>query len=547
MLQKTTVWLATILIMLAAAPALAKEPAQPLSSKARAAALEKSRKLEAQEKSQSDAREKIKLAEERKKKAKLAEEQKNKIKLAEEQKKQEALRTRSDTSSDRAKQALQQAEQRRKEAEQRREIGNTSTDIPGLVGGVRAGQGTTQTQREKPDANALREQYRDRFPIAPEEAKESPFARKDPTKARQDALEQARKRATGGLPEESLKLPDPMDRTLPGRANIPGTGAGQVEGLKGITSRIPGSGQRTNPYDAASIADGKRPFFNLQHQAGGEGMWRCVKYCSENGFQEGELTDTKGVPDNAVRNDVDDMTTTEKLCQEDPKLCEDAGKSKRRPGESDEEYWDRRAKEAYAARKEREREKTQKQADADCSKKASRTERESCEFDKRMAEQELERQRKEEEERRKKAEKDKDKQKDCAVASGEDCDGLPDDALVDWHRATQQRLLGATGAGHNAGPGNVDPERGPAWHAGLEERAVEILGVGDPPEDEGVTSGNAPSDADCATQPGSGAIDYGPGHQGAAGNPGCKTDVPEFDPGETLNLDDAQDDDDDEK
>lgn len=439
-----------------------------------------------------------------------------------------------DRTKERTHRDLERAKQRRDEAAARKRAREASTDVRDLVKGVRGAPSGPNAPRETPDARSLREQNRDRFPIAPPQAKPSPFERTDPAKARSEAWRKARERATHGLREETIEVPDPMDRTLPrGRAGIPGTGGSDVNGLKGITSRVPGGGERTNPYDGASLAR-HRPFFRLQHQGGGEGVWRCVKHCGENGFVEGELTDTQGLPDNAVRDDVSDMTTTEKLCKENPKLCEEAGRSDRRPNESDAEYWDRKAKEAHQAHKERDRARTQAQAEADCSKQKSRTDRESCEFDKKLAQQEVERRRKEEE-RRKKAEHDQKKADDCAVAAGEDCDGLPDDALVDWHRATQERLLGATGAGRNTGSGNVDPTRGPSWNEGLEERAVEVLGVADPPEDEAVADGAPPPGADCATQPGSGAIDYGPDHP-ASGNPACQTDVPQFDSREPLDL-----------
>jgi hypothetical protein len=428
-----------------------------------------------------------------------------------------------------AKEAQAEAEKRRQEAEARRRAGRIGTTVPE---GPTAG--STSTQRGTPDPRALREQHRSAFPIAPPQQGASPYERTDPSKARREALERARRRAMGNAPEETVEIPDPMGRTLPGRGGLPG-GGNDAESLKGLANRLPGSGAGPDPYEGASVAK-KRPFFRLQHQGGGQGVWRCVKYCSENGFALGELTDTAGLPDNAVRDDVSDMTTTEKLCEENPKLCEEAGRSDRRPGEDDEEYWDRKAREAYAARKERERRQREETANADCSKKQSQVERESCEFDKKIAQEEIER------ERKRKAEQEKEKQEDCALAGGEDCDGLPDDELLDWHQAQQRRLLEATGAGRDAGPGNIDPVRDPQWAAGPDGRPIEILGVSDPPEAEGGAVGEPPQ-GDCKTDPATGAIDYGPDHL-EGGKPGCETETPQFDSQETLDLEDASDDDD---
>lgn len=436
-----------------------------------------------------------------------------------------------------AKEAFEEAEKRREEAEARRRAGRVGTTVP-------EAPSAASSRRETPDPGALREQYRSSFPVAPPAQDTSPYAPTDPSKARAEALQRARQRATGALGEETVKTPDPLDRTLPARSGLPGATGGEAESLKGIARGLPGSGGPTNPYDAASVARG-RPFFRLQHQAGGEGMWRCVKNCAQNGFQLDELTDTAGLPANAVRDDVNDMTTTEKLCQDNRKLCEEAGRSDRRPGEDDEAYWDRKAKEAYAARQERERKKRQETANADCSKKQTRTERESCEFDKKRAQEDIERERQQKErEQAERDEKKKDdgKQKDCMLAGGEDCDGLPDDELVGWHKAQQERLLGATGAGRAAGPGNIDPERGPAWRAGFDARAVEFYGVSDPPEDEGQPVGQAP-EGDCTTAPGTGTIDYGPEHLGG-GKPGCETETPSFDAQETLDLENASEEDD---
>lgn len=445
------------------------------------------------------------------------------------------------TAAARAKQALEDARKRREAAEARRDAAAVGMRIPTATAN---GTGATTGAKGAPDPMALRAQHADRFPISPAASKPSPFDRADPAAARAEAQRKIFERTTAGLAPETAKVPDPTDPTLPARGGLPLGGAG-TEALKSIVRGAPGDGAGPAPYDSASVAKGKRPFFRLQHSAGGDGMWRCVKNCAQNGFVEDELTDTAGLPSNAVRDDVNDMTTTEKLCRENPKLCEEAGRSDRRPGENDEEYWDRKAREAHAAHQKREDDKLKKKASKDCSKESTRTAREDCQFEKDLAQAELERRRKEEEEKRKKEEakkkEDKKDAKDCALTSGEDCDGLPDDALVDWHRATQQQLLAATGAGREAGPGNIDPERGPAWHEGLEAKAVEILGVGDPPEDEGTPAGDAP-DGDCTTAPGTGAIDYGP-DRADGGTPGCETDTPTFDAGAVLDLADSQDDD----
>ena len=122
----------------------------------------------------------------------------------------------------------------------------------------------------------------------------------------------------------------------------------------------------------------------------------------------------------------------------------------------------------------------------------------------------------------------------AGVADGpSNCDSLPNDELVRWHREQEKKQLEALGATYT-GPGIVDPERGPDWHAGLEEQAIEILGVDDPQDEGGTPVGPAPED--CESDPGQGAIDYGPGHLGGVGNPNCKKDAPEFDSGETLEL-----------
>ena len=57
------------------------------------------------------------------------------------------------------------------------------TDVRGRVESLRDRPRSPNPQRETPDARSLREQNRDRFPIAPPQAKPSPFERTDPAQA----------------------------------------------------------------------------------------------------------------------------------------------------------------------------------------------------------------------------------------------------------------------------------------------------------------------------------------------------------------------------